>query len=82
MVSMFTLIPRRTPPHVRGRVAAATEMLLSTPYVGAIAGAAAAVDVIDYRIVTLAGTAMLMICAVRLAGLASGRSAVPATQAA
>jgi MFS family permease len=79
MVSMFTLIPRRTPAHLRGRVAAATEMLLSTPYVGAIAGAAAAVDVIDYRIVTLVGTAMLAICAARLGTLGFGRTAVPVT---
>jgi MFS family permease len=71
MVSMFTLIPRRTPADLRGRVAAATEMLMSTPYVGAIAGAAVAVDHIDYRIVTLFGTAMLAICAVRLAAIAA-----------
>jgi MFS family permease len=66
MVAWGTLVARRTPAALRGRAAAASELLLSTPYVGTIALAAAAVALVDFRIVSLAGAAALAVAAVRL----------------
>jgi MFS family permease len=66
MVAWGTLVARRTPAPLRGRAAAAGELLLSTPYVAAIAGAAGAVALVDFRAVSLAGSACLALSALRL----------------
>ena len=66
MVSWYTHVPRRTPEALRGRVVAASEMLLSRPYIGCIALGATLVGVVDYRVLTIAGGLALAGCAVRI----------------
>ena len=66
MVSWYTHVPRRTPEELRGRVVAASEMLLSVPYIGSIALGAALVGVVDYRVLTIAGGLALAGCAARI----------------
>jgi hypothetical protein len=66
MVAWFTHLQRRTPEELRGRTAAASEMLLSLPYIGSIALGAALVGVVDYRVLTIAGGLALGACAVRI----------------
>ncbi len=66
MVAWFTHLQRRTPDHLRGRATAATEMLLTLPYVGSIAAGAALVAVVDFRLLSLAGAVALALCAVRI----------------
>jgi MFS family permease len=67
MVAWYTHVPRRTPEALRGRVVAASEMLLSLPYIGAIAAGAALVGVVDYRVLTIAGAIALAACTARIA---------------
>jgi MFS family permease len=66
MVAWYTHVPRRTPEALRGRVTAASEMLLSLPYIGSIALGAVLVGVVDYRVLTVAGGLALAGCAVRI----------------
>lgn len=66
MVAWFTHLQRRTPDALRGRTLAASEMLLSVPYIGSIAGGAALVGYVDYRLLTLAGAGALALCAARI----------------
>jgi MFS family permease len=66
MVAWGTLVARRTPAALRGRAAAASELMLSTPYVGTIALAAGAVALVDFRVVSLVGAATLGLAALRL----------------
>ncbi len=66
MVAWYTHVPRRTPDALRGRVVAASEMLLSVPYIGAIALGAALVGMVDYRLLTIAGGLALAACAARI----------------
>jgi MFS family permease len=51
IVAYSTLIQRQTPHRLMGRVSAATEVVLSTPQAISIAGGAALVSLVDYRIV-------------------------------
>jgi MFS family permease len=67
MVAWYTHVPRRTPDALRGRVVAASEMLLSVPYIGAIALGAVLVGMVDYRLLTIAGGLALAGCATRIA---------------
>ena len=55
MVAWFTHLQRRTPDGLRGRAMAAAEMLLTLPYVGAIAAGAALVEVVDFRVLSAGG---------------------------
>jgi hypothetical protein len=67
MVAWYTHVQRRTPEALRGRVVAASEMLLSVPYIGAIALGAVLVGMVDYRLLTIAGGLALTACATRIA---------------
>lgn len=51
IVAYTTLIQRQTPHRLMGRVSAATEVVLSAPQAISIAGGAALVSLVDYRIV-------------------------------
>jgi hypothetical protein len=66
LVAWFTHLQRRTPDELRGRTMAASEMLVTLPYVGAIAAGAALVEVVDFRLLSVAGAAALALCAVRI----------------
>jgi MFS family permease len=66
MVAWFTHLQRRTPDHLRGRATAATEMLVTLPYIGSIAAGAALVGVVDFRLLSLAGAVALALCSVRI----------------
>jgi MFS family permease len=66
MVAWFTHLQRRTPDELRGRAMAAAEMLLTLPYVGSIAAGAALVEVVDFRLLSLAGAVALALGAVRI----------------
>ncbi len=66
MVAWFTHLQRRTPDHLRGRAMAASEMLLTLPYVGSIAAGAALVGIVDYRLLSVAGAVALALCSVRI----------------
>ena len=66
LVAWFTHLQRRTPDELRGRTIAASEMLVTLPYVGAIAAGAALVEIVDFRLLSIAGAVALALCAVRL----------------
>ncbi|MEV1285711.1 MFS transporter [Micromonospora sp. NPDC049679] len=60
VVGLNTLIQRRTPPHLLGRVSAASEALVSGPQAAAIGGGAVMVGLVDYRLLfLLLGVAMV-----------------------
>ncbi|MFC4017271.1 MFS transporter [Micromonospora sp. GCM10011542] len=60
MVGLHTLIQRRTPPGLVGRVAAATEAVVSGPQAFSIGAGALLVGVLDYRVLfALVGVATL-----------------------
>ncbi|MDQ1304337.1 MAG: hypothetical protein QG671_164, partial [Actinomycetota bacterium] len=61
VVGLMTLVQRRTPIAVLGRVATAVEMIVGVPQVISIAVGAALVTVIDYRI--LIGTIATVVAA-------------------
>ncbi len=50
IVALATAYQRRSPQHVQGRVAAASNMLFSVPQTASIAAGAALITLIDYRI--------------------------------
>jgi MFS family permease len=50
IVSLATAYQRRSPMHVQGRVAAASNMLFSVPQTASIAAGAALITIIDYRV--------------------------------
>ncbi len=50
IVALSTAYQRRSPQHVQGRVAAASNMLFSVPQTASIAAGAALITLIDYRI--------------------------------
>jgi hypothetical protein len=67
IVALATAYQRRSPQHVQGRVAAASNMLFSVPQTASIAAGAALIAFIDYRVeivimafVTLAAAAYLL----------------------
>lgn len=64
VVALTTAYQRRSPQHVQGRVAAATNMLFSVPQTVSIAAGAALVSVIDYRLEIVIMGVVTMLAAV------------------
>ncbi|MGH3319375.1 MAG: MFS transporter [Streptosporangiaceae bacterium] len=62
-VGMITLIQRRTPPQLQGRVFSACDMLASTPQAVSIACGAALIAVVDYRMLLYAMAAVTALAA-------------------
>jgi MFS family permease len=76
IVAYSTLVQRQTPQRLMGRVSAATDVVLTTPQALSIAGGAALVSVVDYRIVFALIGAGCAVAAVYLTG-AVGFGRVP-----
>ncbi len=68
IVAYSTLVQRQTPHRLMGRVSAATDVVLTAPQALSIAGGAALVSVVDYRIVFALIGAGCALAAVYLAG--------------
>jgi Na+/melibiose symporter-like transporter len=77
-VGAYTLLQRRTPPELLGRVDAALNLAVLIPQGTAIALGAALIAVLDYRILLLAMTVLVLVSA----GHLLGRGEVPADVAA
>lgn len=63
VVALSTAAQTRTPPHLQGRVNSTWSMLVLTPQTLSIAAGTALITVIDYRILLLAITAVMAVCA-------------------
>ncbi len=65
IVAWITLLQRRTPSELQGRVFAAGETIFSLPYIASIAGGSAVISMIGYRAMCIAGTIVLLAAAAR-----------------
>jgi hypothetical protein len=68
MVALNTVLQRMTPLALQGRVNGAADMVVAVPHVASIAGGAALVATLDYRLVLGAMALLLLGGAAPLAG--------------
>jgi Na+/melibiose symporter-like transporter len=78
MVGLNTLLQRMTPLGLQGRVYGAVDMLVAGPHVAAIAGGAALVATLDFRLVLGAMTVLLAAATLPLTAAVDVRPASPA----
>lgn len=69
IVALVTTRQRLTPSRLQGRTAAAANMGISVPQLVSIAGGAALVGVVDYRVLMVAAGAIMLVAAASLAGM-------------
>jgi MFS transporter len=75
IVGLMTALQVRTPLRLQGRVASAADVFISTPQTVSIAVGAALIAVVDYRLLVVAETVAVALCA---GYLLSRRAVVPA----
>jgi Transmembrane secretion effector len=75
IVGLMTAIQVRTPLRLQGRVSSAADVIISTPQTASIAVGAALIAVVDYRLLVVAESVAVALCA---AYLLTRRAVVPA----
>jgi hypothetical protein len=78
IVGLMTAIQVRTPLRLQGRVSSAADVIISTPQTASIAVGAALIAVVDYRLLVVAESVAVALCA---AYLLTRRAVVPAETA-
>ena len=66
IVALMTMLQRRTPPELQGRVSSAADMLISVPQTISIAVGAALIGIVDYRYLLAVMAAVVTVAAVYL----------------